>query len=151
MKNNGLNSSSDLKEEIERVFGVKISSSYIRKIRSIQGFVYRRLKKGPFLSDWDKLRRLIWCLNNKFTDFSRYIFVDETTSKLLDTPYYHHRLKSSAPKPILCSSKIRKKINIWGGISYYGPTEFAVIGINNDIFILKRFFLLGYSSRKLEF
>ncbi len=88
--------------------------------------MYRRLKKSPLLTDWDKIRRLVWCLNNKDTDFSKFIFVDETTSKLLDTPHYHHRLKSSRPESVECTSKIRKKINVWGGISYQGPTQFAV-------------------------
>lgn len=25
-----------------------------------------------------------------------------------------------------CTSKIRRKVNIWGGISYGGPSQFAV-------------------------
>ena len=44
---------------------------------------------------------------------------------------YQHRLKTARPKKVACTNKIRKKVNIWAGISIEGPTEFAV---NNEYF-----------------
>ncbi|RNA36816.1 hypothetical protein BpHYR1_007423 [Brachionus plicatilis] len=46
-----------------------------------------------------------------------------------DQPIYHLRLPSSRPEAIPSSSKFECKIHVWGGISYNGATEFAVIDI----------------------
>lgn len=78
------------------------------------------------MTDLDKLKRFIWCSTYIKADFSKYVFVDECTSRLNDKPRNHHRLKGSKPKKVPCTSKIRKKVNIWAGISSEGPTEFAV-------------------------
>ena len=68
----------------------------------------------------------MWCKKYKGTDWSKYIFTDETMIRLWDLPLYHCRLPNSYPKAIPCTSKYRKKVNICGGISYKGPTPFKV-------------------------
>lgn len=65
-------------------------------------------------------------MNHKDEDFQNYLFVDETTVRLLEVPLYHIRKVGSQPDAIPATSKIRKKVNIWGGISYKGPTTFVV-------------------------
>jgi hypothetical protein len=52
--------------------------------------------------------------------------VDETTIRLWDLPLYHWRLRSSRPEAIPCTSKFRDKVNICGGISFKGATDFKV-------------------------
>jgi len=56
--------------------------------------------------------------------------VDETTVRLFETPRYHWRYPTSRPTPIYETSKYRQKVNIWGGISYKGPTMFAIFQEN---------------------
>ena len=69
---------------------------------------------------------MIWCSNNVKTDFSKYLFTDETTVRVLEVPIYHVRLPSSRPTAMPKSQKIRLKLNIWGGISFKGATPFVV-------------------------
>ena len=76
-----------------------------------------------------KFLRLLWCLKYKKSDFSNYIFTNETMIPLWDLPIYHLRLPGSYPRAIPSTTKYRKKVNIFGGISFKGPTEFNV---NND-------------------
>jgi hypothetical protein len=53
--------------------------------------------------------------------------VDETAVRLWDLPLYHWRIPKAHPKGHPSTRKYLDKINVWGGISYQGPTEFAVI------------------------
>ena len=41
-------------------------------------YVYRRTRCTPALSDFQKLRRYLWCRKNENNDFQNYLFVDET-------------------------------------------------------------------------
>ena len=67
--------------------------------------------KAPFLTEAHKLCRLIWC---RQSDFSNYIFVDETMVRLNDQQNYHLRFPSSVPRAHCCTDKNgRKKVNIW--------------------------------------
>jgi hypothetical protein len=54
------------------------------------------------------------------------LFVDETTIRVLDVPLYHSRPRGSRPEAIASTGKVRLKLNIWGGISFLGSTDFAV-------------------------
>ena len=83
------------------------------------------------------LLRFIWCQTYKGTDFSKYIFLDETLIRLWDLPLYHCRLPRSYPRAMPCTSKYRKKVNICGGISFKGPTPFMVI----LVFTYKKYYL----------
>lgn len=96
-----------------------------------KGYRYLRLRKAPYLTAYDKIQRLVWCLNNRETDFSRYIFIDETMIKINEVPPYHIRLRSSRPQAIPCTTKYSIKLNVCGGISVKGLTEFAVIIVVN--------------------
>ena len=92
----------------------------------LKGFRYRRLRKSPYLNEYNKMLRYLWCLNYQKADFSKYVFVDETMVRIGDAPLYHYRLPCEYPDSLPCSSKFRQKVNVWGGISYKGATEFAV-------------------------
>ena len=87
----------------------------------------RRLRKVPKLTDFQKFQRLIWCLRYKDMDFKDYVFVDETTLIVFEKPRYQLRLPSSRPEAVPCTSKWESKIHVWGGISFKGATDFAVI------------------------
>ena len=78
------------------------------------------------LSDFHKLRRYIWCRNHIYTNFEKFIFGYECTVRLFEIPLYHVRPRTSRPQAFCRTSKLRLKVNIWGGISFNGATEFAV-------------------------
>ena len=90
------------------------------------GYVYRRLKAGHRLSEFQKLSRLNWCLRNINNDFENYLFVDETTVRVMEVPLYHVRLPNQLPESIPLRSKLRLKLNVWGGISLKGACPFVV-------------------------
>ena len=62
----------------------------------------------------------------KIQILTRYIFLDETRVRLFDLPIYHWRERSRYPNSIPSTDKYRKKLNVWAGISFKGPTPFAV-------------------------
>ena len=106
-------SSEKISSEIYKRFNRKLSSGLIRRYRRkfgrsfnltlitlnkldlliiitfliLAGYVYRRLRKSPYLTDYNKLLRLEWCLKHRNTDFSKFIFVDETTIRLWNYLY----------------------------------------------------------------
>jgi hypothetical protein len=53
--------------------------------------------------------------------------VDETCIRLWDLPLYHWRLPKSYPQAIQSTRKNLGKVNVWGGFSFRGATDFAVI------------------------
>jgi hypothetical protein len=93
---------------------------------SFKGFKYLRIRKAPILSDSDKLARLNWCLTYQACDFDDYIFADETAKWVFEIPLYQHRLPGERPEAIQGSSSKKLKVNICGGITKRGPTDFAV-------------------------
>lgn len=46
--------------------------------------------------------------------------------RLWDLPLYHCRLPGTYPVALPCTTKYREKVNVCGGISFKGPTEFKV-------------------------
>jgi len=92
--------------------------------------VYRRTRCSPKLSDFDKLRRYLWCRKNEHNDFKNHFFVDETHMRILEVQLYQVRLPDERPETVSSSTKFRLKINIWGGISIRGASPFAVIFIS---------------------
>ena len=88
--------------------------------------MFRRTRRAPKLSDYHKLQRFIWCTKNKSINFEKYLFVDETTVRSLEVPLYHVRQPGERPEAICSTTKIRFKVNVWGGISFNGPTPFVV-------------------------
>jgi transposase len=128
-----------------------LSTRIIRKYRRNLGYVYRRLRKSPFLSDYHKADRLIWCLKYQNCNFENYVFVDETTCRLWDMPIYHWRKPASYPDTIPCTEKDRKKVNVFGGISFKGCTNFAVFEENMDALLYREImadYLLPFMAQK---
>ena len=107
-------------------FGIILSTRMINKYRRILGFRWRRLKHAPYLSQKNKNARFLWCQIHKNVDFSHHVFLDETTVRVFEVPLYHWRLRTTYPKAYNGTKKFRQKLNIWGGISFKGPTNFAV-------------------------
>ena len=76
-----------------------------------------------------------WCLANINNDFYNYIFVEETSIWINECPLYHMRLKSSLPQTVGFSSNSKIKLNLWGGISHLGATDFEVMRPNFDNYV----------------
>lgn len=83
----------------------------VRHIKYL-GFKWRRKRNAPYLNDWHKLNRLIWCQNYRNNSFENHIFVDETTIRLFETPLYNWRYPSTYPHAFNNTSKFRQKLNI---------------------------------------
>ena len=71
------------------------------------------------------MERLVWCLRHQNFDFSNYIFVDESAMRTYEFPLFHSRFPSTYPDAVAIRSNVRIKINMWGGISFRGPTNFV--------------------------
>ena len=138
----GLESTPELAKRIQNEFHRTVSNRTIRRYRNSFGYRFRRLRKAPYLTDLHKLNRLNWCLNNENTDFSNYVFVDETSVRLWDLPLYHWRLRNKYPRAIPMTEKYRGKLHVWGGMSFKGLTRFAV----SIIFILSLIFLTNLAT-----
>lgn len=144
IQKNGFTSSSIIKNEIKSKYNIDVSDSLIRRYLKRHKLKWRRVKKGPYLTIKQQRERLIWCLVHKDFDFSYHVFVDETTLKLFQPPFYHWRLPNKYPKAIPCTNKHKSKINIWGGISYRGPSDFSVRLISMFLFISKNIVLIYF-------
>jgi hypothetical protein len=92
----------------------------------IVDYVYRRTRGSPLLSDANKAERYIFCKNNEFNTFKDYLFIDEATVRMLEVPLYHIRKRGKRPEIVPHNGKAKIKINVWGGISFNGPTQFSV-------------------------
>ncbi len=114
---NGLNSSNQVKMQIEDIFGVRIGASSIRKIRYKFGFKRRRTTKKPYLSLATKNQRYTYCLNHRNETFNNYVFSDESTVKALEIPLYHVRFPSTHPNAVGNETNTRMKVNVWSVIS----------------------------------
>ena len=90
------------------------------------GFRYRRVRTKPILTPFHKLLRFLWCLENEHNDFENTVFADETCLRLKELPRYHWRPIGSYPEAVEVPTNSHTKINVWGGITSQGPTEFAV-------------------------
>ena len=51
--------------------------------------------------------KIDWCLANLNNDFQNFIFVDETSIWIYDSPLYHMRLQSSLPQKVGFSSRYK--------------------------------------------
>ena len=84
------------------------------------------MRKAPCLTRKQKRDRLNWCLANINNDFENYVFVDETSVWKNQGPLYHFRHPNSYPDPACFSSSLKIKVNLWGGISFRGSSNFLV-------------------------
>ena len=90
------------------------------------GFRVRSLRKAPKLTPAQIKERLEWCLKYRNCDFSNYLFVDETKVDLNRPIKNNLRIPTYHPICIIANYKKRIKLNVWGGISYLGPTKIIV-------------------------
>ena len=95
-----------------------------------KGFRFRRLRLKPKLTDKHKAEWLAWYLNNRNTDFSNYVFGDETTIRQNEFPRYQLRKRTSNPCGFEGGDKYFYKVNLFGLISKRGPNDFYVITYN---------------------
>ena len=77
---------------------------------------------------------------HKNAKFEEYVFLDETMITLWDLPLYHWRLPGNYPEAIPCTVKDRKKVNVFGAISFKGPSKFVIINTWLVFFLDIRFF-----------
>lgn len=84
------------------------------------------MRSSPYLSDAIKLKRLAWCINNINKSFENTVFCDETTVRVLEVPLYHWRPVCTYPDTVPHTTKYRLKVNVWGAISFKGPSKFEV-------------------------
>ena len=73
-----------------------------------------------------RLDRLNWCRANRNGRWLNYIWLDETACWINEAPSYHWRQTGLHPQTVGFLSSLRQKLNLWGGISWFGPTPFAV-------------------------
>lgn len=89
-------------------------------------FRYRRARKAPPLSEAHKRERLAWCIENRYNSFENFIFFDESKLKFDDCPLFVSRLPGRYPNPAGTRNDHLLSVNIWGGISAKGATQFIV-------------------------
>jgi hypothetical protein len=91
------------------------------------------------------MQRVSWCLENENNDFANYLFVDETTIRIEKLPLYQIRERGIPEAQTKAIDKERLKLNIWGGISKCGVTQFLGFeqNMNGPIYcdILEKFVL----------
>ena len=75
----------------------------------------------PLLTESNKLLRYLWCKKNENENFEDFLFVDETTVRILDIPLYHVRKPSGRPVAQKCTSKYRHSKHMGEGV--YRPKD----------------------------
>ena len=60
-------------------------------------------------------------------DFKHYLYVYESTVRLLEIPLYPIKKRGSHPKTISKTGKRKSRLNIWAGISYQEATDYSVV------------------------
>ena len=88
--------------------------------------MYRKTKTHPPLNESVKKKRLEFALKYIDCDMKSFVFADETGCKTFSYQEKHCRYPTSTPIAVAELRRNRKTINIWGGISYKGPTDFVV-------------------------
>ncbi|CAF1072277.1 unnamed protein product [Brachionus calyciflorus] len=123
----GFVTAKELRFFIRRYFNKDISISTISKNRKTLGFNNRKSRAKPKeFSEEEKNERLLFALNNLNDDFENTVFVDETSIQTCRSGLYHMRKKSKRPKVSSLKPRSVKTLNIWGGISFHGTTEFVM-------------------------
>ncbi|CAG2242342.1 unnamed protein product [Mytilus edulis] len=139
-----------LRDKIMALFGLKLSSSCVSKIRRKLGWTTQRVKYCQLISHQNKLKRLQWCLAalERKDTFEDVIFTDESTIEMSSNGKLFFYLPSSNLQRIPAKRQKPKhayKVHIWAGISYRGRTDCCVFtGIMDSITyqqILERNFL----------
>jgi hypothetical protein len=85
------------------------------------------LRKSPYLTEEQKADRYNWCVGNKNNDFADFVFTDESSVWVNQLPLYHMRMAGTHSQCLESRSNSRIKLNVFGGISVRGPTNFQVM------------------------
>ena len=151
IRSKGLINSVEMHHQINYLFDISISPTRIRGQKKLLKLVWRRARKAPKLTQSQKKDRLDWCQANINNSFLNFIFVDETSIWINECPLYIWRPVDSYPEASGFSSKLRQKLNLWGGISCKGPTNFVTFTNNMDQYnyleILAKVFIPFAQSR----
>jgi hypothetical protein len=94
-------------------------------LKKTKGYRYRRVRRCPKLTLDQKAERLEWCQRNRDNEFEYFVFIDESKLMNNNCKLYHIRKKATLPECIIINH-VTVKLNIWGGISKRGATEFVV-------------------------
>ncbi len=137
--NQGFTSSSILALKIKAKCGKLVSApaTSIKRYRRRLRYRYRRVKLSPYMNDYHKLLRFLWCKRHEHDDFQNHIFVDETKIVIGSIPMYHWRRQKAYPNGIPNSVKFRLKVNVWGGLSSKGLTRFSTFRCNMNAPLFK--------------
>ncbi|RNA24864.1 hypothetical protein BpHYR1_040666 [Brachionus plicatilis] len=109
---------------LSQIYNYCYEKLFLHISNNFTGLRYRRLRKSPILTDYQKLFQNF--------EFTNYIFVDETTIRLSERPIYHLKYPAKYPANIPSTSKYEGKLNIWAGISFKGATNFAASNYDLD-------------------
>ena len=84
------------------------------------------------LTDAQKAKRLAWCRSSLNTNWKKYLFTDEAPFWQTGVAYAYYSRPGTTPR-MIPSVKHPAKINVWGGVSYYGKTDLKVMGSNETL------------------
>lgn len=108
-------------QKLEKQCGVQVSKEYVCALRRRLNWSAKHMKYGQLISHKNVRLRCDWCFH--------VVYVDESTVEMCSSGrlvFHQHgsnldRLPAKSPKP-----KHFYKVNVWGGISYRGPTDICV-------------------------
>ena len=125
-----------------------MSVATIRKERCLLGWTYRRAAYCQAIHSANVQKRLLWAKAHDADPFHDVIWSDETTIQL-ETLCCRKQGASLQLKP---RAKHPTKVQVWGGISWKGPTAICIFSgtMNAELYveILRRCLLPGAHKRK---
>ncbi|CAF0860996.1 unnamed protein product [Brachionus calyciflorus] len=125
-RSNGYITAKEIAFKIKKILKKQIAPSTISFYRSSMGFKYRRSKtKTRNFTNEEKAMRLSFAQRFINSDLRNLIFVDEAAFQTGRFGLYHMRKSSSRPSAVWTKSRCVDRLNIWGGISWNGPTQFV--------------------------
>ena len=88
----------------------------------MQGFVYRRMRRKPVLTENHRNSRIQWCMAHKEDHFDKDIFIGKTALK----PFLAslNQLKGVPPDPN--QPRQQTTLHLWGAISRKGASPLQV-------------------------
>ena len=112
--------------------GVPISHATIVNEARRHALETRKGIKKPLLTDAQKAKRLACCRSTLNTNWKKYLFTDEAPFWQTGAVHAYYSRPGTTPR-IIPSVKHPAKINVWGGVSYYGKTDLKVMGSNETM------------------
>lgn len=118
-------------QKLEKQCGVQVSKEYVCALRRRLNWSAKHMKYGQLISHKNVRLRCDWCFQQLISKdtYPNVVYVDESTVEMCSSGrlvFHQHgsnldRLPAKSPKP-----KHSYKVNVWGGISYRGPTDICV-------------------------